>query len=53
MGILPGLAQTGQLLTLDPGSDDYHFLRTKLVRQKNRIEDALEQAVALATSLTA
>jgi hypothetical protein len=53
MGILPGLAQTGQLLTLDPNSDDYHFLRTKLVRQKNRIEDALQQAVKIATSLTA
>jgi N-acetylated-alpha-linked acidic dipeptidase len=53
MGILPGLSQTGQLLSLDSGSDAYHFLRTKLVRQKNRIEDALEQAVKIATSLTA
>jgi hypothetical protein len=53
MGILPGLAQTGQLLSLDPGSDAYQFLRTKLVRQKNRIDDALEQAVKIATSLTA
>ena len=53
MGVLPGLAQTGQLLSLDPASDDYHFLRTKLVRQKNRIEDALEQVTKLATSLTA
>ncbi|HEX7101743.1 MAG TPA: M28 family peptidase [Nitrolancea sp.] len=53
MGILPGLAQTQQLIALDPKSDDYHFLRTKLVRQKNRIEDALEQAVKIAASLTA
>jgi N-acetylated-alpha-linked acidic dipeptidase len=53
MGVLPGLAQTGQLTALDPGSSDYQFLRTKLVRQKNRIEDALEQAIKIAQSLTA
>jgi len=53
MGVLPGLAQIGQLAALDPGSSDYQFLRTKLVRQKNRIEDALEQAIKIAQSLTA
>ncbi|HEX3723694.1 MAG TPA: M28 family peptidase [Nitrolancea sp.] len=53
MGTLPGLAQIGQLLTLDASSSDYRFLRTKLVRQKNRIEDALEQATKIAQSITA
>ena len=53
MGILPGLAPVQQLVNLDPESDEYRFLRTKLVRQRNRVADALRQATELARSLTA
>ncbi len=49
--VLPGLAPIDELATLDPTSDAHGFLRTKLVRQRNRIHDALLQAVALAESL--
>ena len=38
---LPGLADVARLATLAPGSNDAHFLRTKLVRERNRIEHAL------------
>lgn len=49
--ILPGLAPVRELVQLDPNSDQYRFLRTKLVRQRNRVEDALRQATQLAGSL--
>jgi hypothetical protein len=49
--VLPGLAPMKQLATLDPKSDEYQFLLTKLRRQRNRINDALLQATALAESL--
>ncbi len=45
--VLPGLALMRELAVLDPGSDDYQFLLTKLVRQRNRIEVALTQASAV------
>jgi hypothetical protein len=51
MPVLPGLAPVRELAALEPGTDAYGFLRTKLVRQRNRIHDALLQAVALAESL--
>ncbi len=50
--VLPGLAPIRELATLDPDSDDYRFLRTQLLRQRNRIEDTLRQATTLAESLT-
>lgn len=53
MGVLPGLASVQQLVNLDPQSSDYRFLRTRLVRQRNRVVDALRQATKLAQSLTA
>ena len=53
MGMLPGLAQLRELVRLDPSSSAYQFLRTKLVRQRNRIEDALVEATRIAESLTA
>ncbi len=53
MGVLPGLSGIQQLVNLDPESSDYRFLRTKLVRQRNRVEDTLAQATMLARSLTA
>ncbi|HET9014888.1 MAG TPA: M28 family peptidase [Thermomicrobiaceae bacterium] len=49
--VLPGLAPVAQLAELDPRDDDYHFLRTELVRQRNRIEDALLEATRLAGEL--
>ncbi|MDI3341184.1 MAG: hypothetical protein QJR03_11710, partial [Sphaerobacter sp.] len=49
--VLPGLAPIRELATLDPDSDDYRFLRTQLLRQRNRIEDTLRRATALAESL--
>lgn len=49
--VLPGLAPVSKLAGLDPTSDDYHFLRTALVRQRNRVVDALAQATELAERL--
>ena len=49
--VLPGLAPMKQLATLEPASDAYQFLLTKLRRQRNRINDALLQATELAESL--
>jgi N-acetylated-alpha-linked acidic dipeptidase len=50
--VLPGLAPLRDLARLDPNSDAFHFLLTKLRRQRNRIEDALAQATEVATRLT-
>ena len=41
---VPGLREAGQLASMDQGSDDFKFLKTKLVRQRNRIEAALRAA---------
>ncbi|HEX5163931.1 MAG TPA: M28 family peptidase [Thermomicrobiales bacterium] len=43
--VLPGLASMRELATLDPASSEHRFLLTKLTRQRNRIQDALDQAV--------
>lgn len=51
MPVLPGLAPARQLPTMKPESDDYRFLQTRLVRQRNRIVDALRQATELAVDL--
>jgi hypothetical protein len=42
--MLPGLQGIRRLAALTPESDDYGFLRTRLVRERNRVADALEQA---------
>lgn len=42
---LPGLQPAATLTTLDPDSDDYHFLRTSLVRERNRLVHGLHEAV--------
>jgi hypothetical protein len=42
--VLPGLAPMRELATLDPASSEHRFLLTKLIRQRNRIQDALDQA---------
>jgi N-acetylated-alpha-linked acidic dipeptidase len=42
--VLPGLAPLRDLATLGTDTSAYHFLRTQLLRQRNRVEDALLQA---------
>lgn len=49
--VLPGLAPARELAVLDPESDRYRFLRTQLVRQRNRIVDALKQATEVLESI--
>lgn len=42
---LPSLQAAASLATLDPESDEYHFLRTRLVRERNRAVYGLRQAI--------
>ncbi|MDR7521308.1 MAG: M28 family peptidase [Armatimonadota bacterium] len=42
--MLPGLQGVRRLAALDPDSDEYGFLRTRLVRERNRVADALASA---------
>lgn len=42
---LPGLSDTAALGKLDPQSNDARFLRTKLERERNRVEHALREAL--------
>ncbi len=42
--LLPGLSRAAILAALDPASNDARFLHTRLVRERNRIVDALETA---------
>ncbi len=49
--ILPGLAPMHELAAMDPVSTEHRFLLTKLVRQRNRIQDALDQAVRTLSEL--
>ncbi len=44
---VPGLREVGQLATMSPESDDFRYLKTKLVRQRNRIEHALRAATRM------
>jgi hypothetical protein len=44
---LPGLAETGRLGQLDPDGDELRFLRTRLERERNRVEHALRSALRL------
>lgn len=46
---LPALADAKRLAALDPASDEYHFVRTQLVREMNRAAFALREALAVAT----
>jgi hypothetical protein len=45
--VLPGLAPMRELATLDPDSSEHRFLATALLRQRNRVVDALDQATRL------
>lgn len=51
MPVLPGLAEAQKLGQLQPDTNEYGFLRTKLVRQRNRVHDALLQACDVAEGL--
>jgi hypothetical protein len=42
--VLPGLAPMRELAALDPASDAHRFLWTQLIRQRNRVQDALQRA---------
>jgi len=42
---VPGLSDAARLATLPVGSNDFHFLRTGLVREQNRVEHALRAAI--------
>ncbi|HET8628909.1 MAG TPA: hypothetical protein VFL91_15920, partial [Thermomicrobiales bacterium] len=42
--VLPGLAAVADLAGLDPASDAAQFLRTRLIRERNRVWDALATA---------
>lgn len=44
---IPGLQRARKLLQLDPASDEYRFLLTRLVRERNRVVHALGAAVRL------
>ena len=41
--MLPGLQAVKKLAGLNPHSDEYGFLRTRLVRERNRIADVAEE----------
>jgi N-acetylated-alpha-linked acidic dipeptidase len=49
--LLPGLSRAVALREMDPASDAARFLVTRLVRERNRIVDALESATLEATRL--
>ncbi len=41
---LPGLQPAAKLASMDPASDQYQFLRTRLVRERNRVVHGLVEA---------
>jgi len=50
---VPGLREVAQLATLDSSGDDFRFLKTKLIRQRNRIEHALRASLRLVSEFNA
>jgi hypothetical protein len=50
--LLPGLSRAADLAALDPESDAARFLSTRLVRERNRIVDALTDATYEAGRIT-
>jgi hypothetical protein len=42
--VLPGLDPVRRLAQLDPASDQYGFLRTRLIRERNRVAATLDDA---------
>ncbi len=51
MPVLPGLTAASELARLQPATNEFGFLQTKLVRQRNRVHDALLQACEVAEGL--
>jgi hypothetical protein len=51
--MLPGLRRAVELPELDPSGDEYRFLMTRLIRERNRVNDCLRRAVAEAERLLA
>lgn len=43
--MLPGLRRAQELPELDPAGDEYRFLMTRLVRERNRVNDCLRRAL--------
>jgi hypothetical protein len=44
---IPILQPVSKLATLDSNSDEFKMLKTKLIREKNKVSDALEDAIDL------
>jgi hypothetical protein len=44
LGFVPALQEAGKLAGLDPESDGAGFLRTKMVREVNRVNHQLSEA---------
>ncbi len=53
MGLLPGLSPARVLAEADPGSDRYLFAETTLVRERNRLLEALSESKLEAERLRA
>ena len=49
--LLPGLSRAAALAELDPAGDAARFLATRLVRERNRVVDALRSAAVEADRL--
>jgi hypothetical protein len=47
MGIIPSLQGVRELEGLDPESTEARFLKTKLVREVNKVNDQLDKAIEL------
>jgi hypothetical protein len=51
-GALPGLAPIETLATADPATDAYRFAEVTLVRERNRLHEAIDEAIEQAARLT-
>jgi hypothetical protein len=47
---VPGLSDVAELATAPAGIDRFHFARTTVARERNRVEAALHRAAAVASS---
>jgi hypothetical protein len=45
--VLPSLSKLFSLGSMDSSSSDYHFLKTYLVRERNRLADTLDRSARL------
>jgi hypothetical protein len=51
--MLPALQGVRVVAHLDPQSNEYGFMQTRLVRERNRVVDALQRATEAAHELMA